>query len=218
LTLATLGITALVLVPRAAIAHFSYREVGLLDLALLTYSVPQRLMASFVTALVPIAAALRHAREDLTVPSWRDATVLAALCGAGDLILWSTHALRAVFGALSLNGYADAEPIFLIVILAAPAEMLFSLNAGLLQATGQSRRLAQAAWVAVVSFGAILYPAAHLGVSYVAGALALSYWMLYATSRRMVFRCGVREAHIATLARFGPSLSSAPGPHRGASW
>src|SRR2546423_1378121 len=56
LSVANFGVLALVLLPRVSLAHFSYKEVAYFDLALLIYTIPQRMKASFLVALVPIAA------------------------------------------------------------------------------------------------------------------------------------------------------------------
>src|SRR5439155_10618343 len=52
LSAANLAVMMLLILPRVALAHWSYREVAFFDLALLVYSLPQRLRSSFLVAVL----------------------------------------------------------------------------------------------------------------------------------------------------------------------
>lgn len=183
LSLSNAAVIALGIVPRIALAHVSYARVAAFDLALLLYSVPQRLIASIVIALIPAAATRQLRGARITVPSVWDAVALGAVVVVIDAVLWSTHALKNLLDAVGLSHYAAAEPVLLIVLLAAPAELLFALHAGILQAFGRSRRLAKTTLI-VLAGSTLLAPlAVYLGAYYIAFLLVIDYWILCFATR-----------------------------------
>jgi O-antigen/teichoic acid export membrane protein len=202
LALANAAVLMLAVLPRVALSHVSYAELAYFDLALLIYTLPQRLKASFVMAVLPIASAEHKRGARMSVPSARDLALLTAAVGVLDAILWRTHAIEHVLDLLGAGQYVRAEPLFLIVLLAAPAEIFYGLNSGLLQALGYSRRLALAA-LAVLLAAAIAAPFGYFfGPYYLAVVLTCSYWALYATSRRLLAPAGIDEVHLlGTFAR-----------------
>lgn len=185
LSVANAAIVCLTILPRIALVHVSYAEVGIFDLALLIYSIPQRLTASLVMALIPAAASRQVKGRRVAVPAARDILVLTAACAALDALLWWTHVLRKVLIFGGLGGYTHAEPLLLIVLLAAPAELFFAINSGVLQAFGHSRRLAGLTLVVLAVSTALTPLAVALGSRFLAGLLALDYWALYLGSRRV---------------------------------
>jgi O-antigen/teichoic acid export membrane protein len=186
LAVATLGVYGLAVVPRVALAPVSYDDVATFDVALLVYTIPQRLVASMVIAVVPLAASVQLRRARLAVPALSDALTVTLAFLALDAVLWSTHALRTLFLAIGLGEYAAAEHLVLIVLLAAPAEFLFGLNSGLLQGFGRTRRLAYTTCTVLGVTSAAVPVAVLLGTSYLAGLLVLAYWALYLASRPLL--------------------------------
>lgn len=204
LALANVAVLLLAVFPRIALAHFSYREVALFDLALLVYTIPQRLRSSFLVALLPIAAVERKRGTQITVPGNGDLMLLTALLLALDGLLWITHAVRFLLVSVGMSAYAGAEPLLLIILLAAPAELFFGLNSALLQAFGESRRLCVVSMV-VLGISIALAPLTSvLGPNYLAGVLVAAYWMLHFLSRHMLSRSGVKEEPVllSALARW----------------
>jgi O-antigen/teichoic acid export membrane protein len=196
LALANLAVLMLTIMPRASLAQSSYREVAVFDLALLVYTIPQRLRSSFLIALLPVASVERKRGTRITVPGNGDLALIAGAFLALDGLLWVTHALRFVLAHVGMSAYAGAEPLLLIILLAAPAELFFGLNSGLLQAFGQSRRLCVVS-VGVLAVSAALSPlAVVLGASYLACILVGAYWMLHFLSRRMLSHSDVHEESI----------------------
>jgi O-antigen/teichoic acid export membrane protein len=196
LALANLAVLMLTIMPRISLAHSSYREVAVFDLALLLYTIPQRLRSSFLIALLPIASVERKRGTRITVPGNVDLALIAGVFLALDGLLWVTHALRFMLAHVGMSAYAGAEPLLLIILLAAPAELFFGLNSGLLQAFGQSRRLCVVS-VGVLAVSAALSPlTAVLGTSYLACILVGAYWMLHFLSRGMLSHSDVHEESI----------------------
>lgn len=213
LALANLAVLMLTIVPRIALARSSYREVAVFDLALLVYTIPQRLRSSFLIALLPVASVERQRGARITVPGNVDLAMISVAFLAIDGLLWVTHALRFLFVHVGMSSYTGAEPLLLIILLAAPAELFFGLNSGLLQAYGQSRRLC-AVSVGVLGLSVALSPlTAWLGPWYLACVLAGAYWLLHFLSRRMLAHSEVQEASIllpALVARWRGWRYNAP--------
>jgi O-antigen/teichoic acid export membrane protein len=199
LSFSNLAIMGLTLLPRIALVHVSYTDVAFFDLALLIYSIPQRLTASLVIALIPTAAAREARGETVTVPARSDALFVTAVFAAVDAVLWRTHALPELLRAVGLGKYTPAEHILLIVLLAAPAELFFSINSGLLQAFGKSRRLA-AMTLSVLAVSSVLAPVCvHFGSTWLAALLAVDYWMLFMLSSRFTGVQTVRRSMLSPL-------------------
>jgi len=193
LALANLAVLMLTIVPRISLAHFSYREVAVFDLALLVYTIPQRLRSSFLIALLPIAAVEHKRGTRIAVPGNLDLALVTVLFLLLDGLLWATHALRFLFLAIGMHAYTGSEPLLLIILLAAPAEIFFGLNSGLLQAYGESRRLSLVS-VCVLAVAVALAPlTAVLGPEYLACVLVGAYWTLHFASRHMLSRSQVEE-------------------------
>jgi O-antigen/teichoic acid export membrane protein len=184
------------IVPRVALIHLSYRQVAYFDVALLIYQIPQRIAASVVIALIPVAARLQVDRRRVPLPGLLDAATLAAAVAALDAVLWSTHLIRRGLEAAGLEQYAAAEPLLLIVILAAPAELLFTINKGVLQALGDSRSPARVAWGVLLASLPLVPFAVLLGAAWVAALLVGELWVLYLVSRCRIPREETREVHV----------------------
>lgn len=185
LSLATAGVVGLAIVPRVALAHLSYADVASFDLALLVYSIPQRLVASLVVALVPLAAARQVAGSRITLPAAADAVVLMAVLVVCDAILWWTHAVSDALNAVGLTHYTGVEPFLLIFLLAAPAELFFGINAAVLQAFGRSRSQAKLVLTVLGLSTLAALVAVHAGPNWLALLLVVDYWALYLASRRL---------------------------------
>ena len=185
LSLANAAVIGLAIIPRAALAHVSYADVASFDLALLVYSIPQRLTASLVIALIPLAAARQVAGSRITLPTAADAVVLMVALVLCDAILWWSHALSDVLNGVGLTHYLGAEPFLLIFLLAAPAELFFSIDAAVLQAFGRSRSLAKLV-LTVLGFSTVAaLVVVQAGPNWLALLLVVDYWALYLASRRL---------------------------------
>jgi O-antigen/teichoic acid export membrane protein len=210
LTMATLAVFLLPILSRIGVANLSYAEVAIFDLALLLYSIPERLAASIVSALIPVAAHAQSRARRVAIPGRRDVVLLSAIIGAIALVLWETHAARAALEAVGLDRYTGAEPLLLIVLVAAPAELFFMLNAGLLSAFGQSRRLAMLAG-AVFAVSLVLVPLATLlGAEALAALLVLDFWVLYLGSSAILPEADIERRRISLKALSGLRAKRVP--------
>ena len=216
LSLANAALIGLAVIPRVALVHVSYASVASFDLALLVYSIPQRLTASLVIAVIPLAAARQVAGSRITLPAAGDALVVMVGLVLCDAILWWSDAVPRVLNALGLAHYAAAEPLLLIILLAAPAELFFGIDAAVLQALGRSRSLAKLA-LAVLGFSTVAaLVAVHAGPNWLALVLVVDYWALYLASRRLtapeVTRRSIFARYLFTAraaARLDPGSSKA---------
>jgi hypothetical protein len=196
LALANLAVLLLTILPRVSLARFSYREVAIFDLALLVYTIPQRLRSSFLIALLPVAAVERKRGALMTVPGNADLLLVTVIFLALDGVLWSTHALRVLFSSVGMSAYTGAEPLLLIILLAGPAELFFGLNSGFLQAFGESRRLFFVSAGVLLGSTALAPLTSVFGPTYLAGLLVAAYWALHFLSRHMLHRNHVEERSI----------------------
>jgi O-antigen/teichoic acid export membrane protein len=220
LGLANAAVITLALIPRLSLAHVSYSELAFFDVALLVYTLPQRLKGSFLLALVPIAAAEHKRGTRMNVPGVRDIWIFTAMVGLVDLVLWRTHLIAHVFDLLGMPKYVAAEPIFLIVLLALPPEIFYGLSSSLLQAVGQSKRLGIYAVGTLALSAAAAQLGYYFGPKYLAAVLVGSYWVLWWTARPLLAREGIGEVHVfnrylpRTLRRGNPTVLAASGLER----
>jgi len=185
LTFANAGIYVFTVAPRLDLLVGSYREVAFFDLALLVYTLPSRLSASFVTALIPVATGVSSRGERVAVPSGLDLVVLGVAVGAIDLVLWLTGVLHRILDLVGLQAYSSSASLLLILLLAVPGELFFALHSALFQAFAMPRRLALVVWATAVPF-LILGPlAALVSPSLLAVLLVAAYWVLGLVARRL---------------------------------
>jgi hypothetical protein len=207
LSLANAAVIGLAIIPRVALAHLSYGDVASFDLALLVYSIPQRLTASLVIALIPFAAARQVTGTRITLPTAADAVVLTVVFVLCDAVLWWSHVLTDVLNAVGLTHYLGAERFLLILLLAAPAELFFSIDAAVLQAFGRSRSLA----VLVLTVFGVSTVAAFVVVRAGPNSLALllvaDYWALYLASRRFTQSEVIRRSIFARFVFTGKAAA-----------
>ena len=196
LTLSTLAAFLLPVLSRVGVAHESYEQVAFFDLALLLYTVPERLAASIVNALIPIASAAQSARERVTVPATADVAIVTVAVALGSFALWETHAVRELLEAVGLGHYVDAEALLVIILVAAPAELLFMVNAGLLSAFGETKRLAALSGAVFAVSLVLLVPASVLGAHWVAGLLVIDFWALYFATNAILPADSVRRRRL----------------------
>jgi O-antigen/teichoic acid export membrane protein len=197
MTSAALATSMLLLLPRIALAFGSYKEVAFFDLALVLYTIPQRLTSALVLAIIPSAAKAQRQRVRVAIPSRLDAAIVAfAVLGLAGVLWWS-EGIPRIFDAIGIGSYAAAEPVLLILLIALPAEVLFGINSALLQAFGRSRRLAYLTGGALLFMLALTpFGFAFGGTKYFAALVAITYWLLYLVSPRSFDKSEVREERV----------------------
>jgi O-antigen/teichoic acid export membrane protein len=135
--------------------------------------------------------------------------VVCVLC---DAVLWWSHAVRDVLNAVGLSRYSGAEPFLLILLLAAPAELFFSIDSAVLQAFGRSRNLALMTLTVLGLSTVAALVAVQAGPNYLALLLVADYWALYLASR--TFRpseVGARSIFARLLFTARDALQFEPG-------
>jgi O-antigen/teichoic acid export membrane protein len=180
IALATAGVAVLPLVVRAAAALDSFTAVALIDVALILFSIPQRLGTVIVLATTPHAS--RHHKEGrLAVAiSAREniALILPFLLAAG--IAAFTPIVGWLFDLLGRPEYEESAPYLALALLAGPARILYGLVEGMLIARGEGRFLALTATSISLLASGLIFAAAALGsldAAFV--AFVAAFWLIY---------------------------------------
>jgi O-antigen/teichoic acid export membrane protein len=186
---ATVGVAMLPLVVRLAAALDSYTVVAIIDVAIVLFSVPQRMGAVIVGAVVPHATrALSEGEESLTV-SRREHIIVIAPFVLLALIVAITPIVEWTFDLLGRPAYAESADYLALALLAGPARVLYGLVEGVLVAHGEGRFLAfNALSIAVVASAAILATAALWSIMASFVAFVVSCWVLYLCGFRRIER------------------------------
>lgn len=142
LAAATVGIAALPLVVRLAAALNSYTDVAIVDVSLVLLSVPLRMGAVIVGAVIPHATrALNKGDNDLILSKREHFTVIAPFVLAA-IIVFTTPIVGWLFDLLGRPEYSKSSVYFGLALLAGPARVLYGLIEGVLIAHGQGKFLA----------------------------------------------------------------------------
>ena len=180
LGVATASVAAMPLIMRAAATFDSYTVVAVVDVALVLLSIPQRLGAVIVSAVVPHATrGIQTGKAMLTI-SRREHLFMVVPFVLAALIVTFTPILGWLFGALGRPEYAKSTSYFALALLAGPARILYGLVAGVLAAHGQGRFLAFNALAITIVASCVIAVGAALG-SIVVGFIAFTVacWAIY---------------------------------------
>lgn len=189
LGIATVGIAMLPLVMRLAAVLDSYTVVAIIDVALVLLSVPQRMGAVVVGAVVPHATrALGEGGETLTV-SRREHLLVIVPFVLLALIVAFTPLVEWMFDLLGRPAYAESANYLALALLAGPARVLYGLVEGVLVAHGEGRFLAfNALSIATLASAAILAAAAMGSIVASFAVFVASFWVLYLCGFRRIER------------------------------
>jgi O-antigen/teichoic acid export membrane protein len=193
LTIAAAAVGAVTVAPRAILATHSYAQVAILDVALLAYTLWQRVTGSVFSAVVPARASVQDPGRKLFIPGLGTAAVVTALAGVVAVALATTPWLEDAFVAVGLGEYSEAVPVGAVLLLAAPAELFLSITAGAIAGAGLDRTLAAICIGALVA-QLVLFALVRGDdpVTYAAGVV-LAYWAMYLASRPFLARANVHE-------------------------
>lgn len=193
LTIAAASVGALTVAPRVLLATQSYAQVAILDVALLAYTLWQRVTSAVFSAVVPARASVRDSERKLFVPSIANALVVTAFAAVVALALLATPWLEDGFGAVGLGDYRGAVAVGAVLLLAAPAELFVAITAGAIVGAGFDRLLATICAGALVA-ELVLLALVRGGepVAY-AAMVVVAYWALYLGSRPFLARAHVYE-------------------------
>src|ERR1041385_2184103 len=186
---ATAGVAILPLVMRGAVALQSYTVVAVVDVALILFTIPQRIGTVIVSAVVPHATEAMD-REDVQITvSLRESLLIALPFVAMSLLVAFTPVVRLLFDAAGRPVYAHSARYLALALLAAPARILACVGEGLLIARGEGRFLAVVALsVTIVVSGVIFAIAAAGGVLAAFAVFVVAYWATYLLSRARIDR------------------------------
>lgn len=201
LAAATVGIAILPLILRLAAALDSYTVVAVIDVALVLLTIPQRMGAVIVAAVVPHATrALQKGDVSLTM-SPREYIVAIVPFVLAALIVAFTPIVGWLFDSLGRPEYAKSAEYLALALLAGPARVLYGLVEGVLVAHGEARFLAfNSLSITAVASGAIL-AAVALGSTVVAFAVfVVASWAVYLCGLQRIGRLNSAHTSMPTQA------------------
>jgi O-antigen/teichoic acid export membrane protein len=203
LGIATIGITVIPLIMRFAAVFDSYATVAVVDVAIVLLGIPQRVGAVIVQAVIPHATrVLRDGHVGLTI-SRREHLVLVVPFTLAAGVLAFTPIVRDVFDALGRPTYARSGTYLALVLLAAPARVLYGLVEGMLVARGEARFMAfNAVSISAAASAAIV---AIMALDHVTAAFVVfagAWWAIYLS--------GLARIHRATSISAASVPESAP--------
>jgi len=194
LAAATAAVTLLPLVLRSAAALDSYTLVAVIDVAIVLLSIPQRVGAVMLMAVVPHATrALVHEDMRITITRREHAILIVPFLLAAAVVAF-TPVVAWAFDALGRPVYAQSADYLALALLAGPARILYGLVEGVLIAYGDGRFLAANAIAATAVASAVIFVAAVLGGMYVAfAAFVAAVWAIYLLALARVGLLASRE-------------------------
>jgi O-antigen/teichoic acid export membrane protein len=163
--------------------------VAVVDIALVLLSMPQRLGAVIVQAVIPHATrALQTDNLNLTI-SRREHVLLIVPFALLAAIVAFTPIVREMFTLLGRPEYEKSAVYLALALLAGPPRILYGLVQGVLVAYGESRFLARNAWVITIVAILIMLAATALGSIIIAfTAFIAACWAIYINGMRRINR------------------------------
>jgi O-antigen/teichoic acid export membrane protein len=186
---AAVGTAILPLVVRLAAALDSYTVVAIVDVALVLLSVPLRMGAVIVSAVVPHATReLSRGGKNMTISRREQLTVITPFVLAA-IAVYFTPIVGWLFDSLGRPEYAKSAVYLALALLAGPARVLYGLVEGVLVAHGDGKFLAfNSLSIATVASGTLL-AAAALGSMVVAFTVfVVACWAVYVCGLQRIKR------------------------------
>jgi O-antigen/teichoic acid export membrane protein len=177
---ATVGIAILPLVLRFAAVLDSYTVVAIIDVALVLLTIPQRMGAIIVAAVVPHAArALKKGEVGSTMSQWEYLVVIIPFVLAAIVVAF-TPLIGWLFDFLGRPEYAKSAEYLALALLAGPARILYGLVEGILVAHGEGKFLAFNSLLVTAIASVAIVMAVVLGSTVVAFAVfVVACWAVY---------------------------------------
>ena len=184
---ATVGVALLPLAVRLAAAFDSYTVVAMVDIALVLFTIPQRIGSVIVSAVVPHATRAQHRGDGALMISRRENFVAIFVFALPAAVVIFTPIVGWVFGLLGRPEYAGSAKYLALALLAGPARVLYGVVEGVLVARGEGRFLAvNSLSIALVGSASILIAAALGSVTVAFSLFAISGWAIYVFGLRRV--------------------------------
>jgi O-antigen/teichoic acid export membrane protein len=191
LALATGGVAILPLVMRSAATIDSYTVVAVVDVALVLFTIPQRL------GTVLVLATTTHASQQLrkgtlrVMISRREHLVVILPFVVASMLVAFTPAVSSIFDLIGKPAYDKSVVYLALALLAGPPRILYGLVEGVLIARGQGRFLASVATSITVVAAGLIFAAAALGSVEIAFVMFVAaFWMIYLCGLRRVTSSG----------------------------
>jgi O-antigen/teichoic acid export membrane protein len=186
---ATAGVAILPLIIRSAAALESYTVVAVIDVAIVLFSIPQRVGVVIVSAVVPHATRAVN-KEGLDMMISRRENVLIALpfVLVAAVVAFSPI-MRLLFDALGRPVYAESSKYLALALLAAPARILYGVVEGVLIAHSEGRFLALTALSITLVAACLIFAAAAAGGIVIAFVVFVAaFWATYLVGRARIGR------------------------------
>jgi O-antigen/teichoic acid export membrane protein len=196
LAAATMGIAILPLVVRLAAALNSYTVVAIVDVALVLLSIPLRMAAVIVSAVVPHATrALDKDNDSLTISGREHATIVIPFVVAAFIVFF-TPVVGWLFDLLGRPQYAKSSVYLGLALLAGPARVLYGLVEGVLVARGEGKFLAfNSLSITTIASVAIVTVAAGGSMVMAFTFFVVACWAVYVCGLRRIKLISSRDAH-----------------------
>jgi O-antigen/teichoic acid export membrane protein len=177
---ATAGVAVLPLVVRAAAALDSFTAVAVIDVALILFSIPQRLGTVIVLATTPHASRQhKEGGRGVTISTREHLVVLLPFVLAAAIAAF-TPIVGWLFDLIGRPEYDQSAPYLALALLAGPARILYGLVEGTLIGRGEGRFLGLTATTISVLASVLIFGAAALGSLDAAfGVFVLAFWLIY---------------------------------------
>ena len=187
LAAATAGIAILPLTVRFAAALDSYTVVAIVDVSLVLLSIPLRIGAVIVSAVVPHAARALKTGHTSMVISRREHLVIIGPFVLVALIVAFTPIVGWFFDSLGRPEYAKSAVYLAFALLAGPARVLYGLVEGVLIAHNEGKFLASNSLsIGAVASGTILVAAALGSMMTAFVIFVIAFWAVYVCGLRRI--------------------------------
>jgi O-antigen/teichoic acid export membrane protein len=177
---ATAGVAVLPLIMRAAAALDSFTAVAVIDVALILFSIPQRLGTVIVLATTPHASRQhKHGHSGVAISAREHFLVMLPFVAAAAIVAF-TPLVGSLFDLLGRPEYDKSAPYLALALLAGPARILYGLVEGILIGRGEGRFLGLTATSISALASGLIFAAAALGSLDAAfAAFVLAFWLIY---------------------------------------
>lgn len=180
IALATAGVAVLPLVMRSAAAIDSFTAVAVIDVALILFSIPQRLGTVIVLATTPHASRQHRDGHFSVAISGREHVIVILPFLLASAFVAFTPVVDWLFELIDRPEYAQSAPYLALALLAGPARILYGLVEGMLIARGEGRFLALTATSICALASGLIFAAVALGSLDAAFAVfVVAFWLIY---------------------------------------
>lgn len=121
----------------------SYKSAAVFDAAALMYSVFQMAFGSFVVAIVPHVSEWNAANRTLRIPSIRKPLLVYLAALVLFMVARAYSIDQYLITLIGLGKYTPSLPLFYIMFLVAPLDVLFGTCSGILQGLNKTKNLFQ---------------------------------------------------------------------------